>query len=142
VGVAQSSLRLYFELFDAVMAGAVTDKASLHNPCDGIKLSQLFRGLSRPNWVPDRDDVLCPFDAVPERYHGLLWLGAGDGLRIGEALGFEDGPRCIDPGNQEVYVVQQLRHRRAPRTRRSRRSRRTPRTAPAPTWRPAPLRRW
>ncbi|WNM41935.1 hypothetical protein RMN56_11610 [Micromonospora halotolerans] len=63
------------------------------NPCDGIKLSQVFRGLSRaPKWVPDESDVLRLFDAVPDRYHGLLWLGAGAGLRISEALGFEHGP--------------------------------------------------
>jgi integrase len=113
-GVAQSSLRLYFELLDAVLSGAVTDKVIPDNPCDGIKLSQVFRGVSRvPKWVPDRDDVLRLFDAVPERYHGLLWLGAGEGLRIGEALGFEHGPRCLDAANEELYVVQQLRY--APR---------------------------
>jgi integrase len=96
-GIPQSSLRLYFELFDTIMAAAVTDKVIPDNPCDGIKLSQVFRGLSRaPKWVPDEGDVLRLFDAVPERYHALLWLGAGAGLRISEALGFEDGPRCLE----------------------------------------------
>ena len=110
-GVPQSSLRLYFELFDTIMAAAVTDKAIPDNPCDGIKLSQVFRGLSRaPKWVPDEDDVLRLFDVVPERYHALLWLGGGEGLRISEALGFEDGPRCLDVGNGELHVVQQLRY--------------------------------
>ncbi len=57
-----------------------------------IKLSQVFRGLSRvPKWVPDGSDVLRLFDAVPDRYHGLLWLGAGAGLRISEALGLSTG---------------------------------------------------
>jgi integrase len=110
-GAEQSSLRLYFELFDAVMAGAVTDKAIEDNPCDGIKLSQVFRGLTRaPQWVPDESDVLRLFDAVPERYHGLLWLGAGEGLRISEALSFEEGTRCLDEANDELHVVQQLRY--------------------------------
>jgi hypothetical protein len=45
-GVPQSSLRLYFELLDAVMAAALRDKVTQDNPCDGIKLSQVFRGLS------------------------------------------------------------------------------------------------
>jgi integrase len=110
-GMAASSLRLYFELFDAVMSGAATDKIVPDNPCDGIKLSQVFRGLSRaPKWVPERDDVLRLFGKVPERYHGLLWLGAGAGLRISEALGFEHGPRCLDAGNEQLHVVQQLRY--------------------------------
>lgn len=113
-GTAQSSVRLYFELFDAVMAAAIRDKVISDNPCDRIKLSQVFRGLTRaPKWVPERDDVLRLFKVVPERYHGLLWLGAGAGLRISEALGFEDGPRCLDPENEELHVIQQLRY--APR---------------------------
>ncbi|MEV4278675.1 tyrosine-type recombinase/integrase [Actinoplanes xinjiangensis] len=113
-GTASSSVRLYFELFDAVMAAAVRDKVREDNPCDGIKLSQVFRGLSRaPKWVPERDDVLRLFKVVPQRYHALLWLGAGAGMRIGEALGFEDGPRCLDPENEELHVIQQLRY--APR---------------------------
>jgi integrase len=37
-------------------------------------------------------------------------LGAGEGLRISEALGFEDGPRCLDEANEELHVVQQLRY--------------------------------
>ncbi|MFC3384894.1 tyrosine-type recombinase/integrase [Couchioplanes azureus] len=96
------------------MAAAVRDKVIEDNPCDGIKLSQVFRGLSRaPKWVPQRDDVLRLFDKVPERYHGLLWLGAGQGLRISEALGVEQGTRCLDAENEELHVVQQLRY--APR---------------------------
>lgn len=43
----KSSLRLYFELVDAVMSAAVTDKVIPENPCDGVKLSQVLRGLSR-----------------------------------------------------------------------------------------------
>lgn len=110
-GTAQSSLRLYFELLDTIMAAAVTDKVIPDNPCAGIRLSQVFRGLSRaPKWVPEEDDVLRLFDVVPERYQALLWLGAGEGLRISEALGLEHGPRCLDVPNEELHVVQQLRY--------------------------------
>jgi integrase len=110
-GVPQSSLRLYFELLDTIMAAAVTDKVISDNPCAGIRLSQVFRGISRaPKWVPEEGDVLRLFDAVPERYHALLWLGAGEGLRISEALGFEEGSRCLDVDNEELHVVQQLRY--------------------------------
>jgi integrase len=110
-GAAESSLRIHFALLDAVMAAAVKDKVIPDNPCDGIKLSQVFRGLSAaPKWVPDEQEVLRLFEVVPERYHGVLWLGAGAGLRIGEALGFEDGPRCLDREHEELHVVQQLRY--------------------------------
>jgi integrase len=46
---------------------------------------------------------------VPSRYLAAIDLGAGQGLRLGEVLAFEDGPRCLDPDNGEVHVVQQLR---------------------------------
>jgi hypothetical protein len=108
-GRPTSSLRLYFELLDAILAAAVRDKAIDDNPCDGIKLSQVFRGLTRaPKWVPSDQDVMRLFEVVPERYHGLLLLGAGEALRIGEALGVEDGPRCLEPEHGELHVVQQL----------------------------------
>lgn len=113
-GLPQSSVRLYFELLDAILAAAKLDGVIPLNPCDGIKLSQVFRGLSRvPKWVPDEKQVLRLFEAVPERYHGLLLLGAGAGLRISEALGFEHGPRCLEPKHEELHVVQQLSY--APR---------------------------
>jgi integrase len=108
-GVEQSSVRLYFELFDTICAAAVLDGVLELNPCAGIKISQVFRGLSRaPKWVPNEDQVLKLFDVVPDRYQALLWLGAGEGVRISEALGMEDGPRCVDPEHEELHVVQQL----------------------------------
>jgi integrase len=110
-GTPQSTLRLYFELLAAILAAAVRDKVIEDNPCDAIKLSQVFRGLSRaPKWVPDEHDVARLFEVVPERYHGVLWLGGGEGLRISEALGFEDGGRCLDRLHEELHVVQQLRY--------------------------------
>jgi integrase len=47
---------------------------------------------------------------VPERYHAALWLGAGQGCRIGEVLGLEDSPRCFDLDRGELRIVQQLQH--------------------------------
>lgn len=107
--IAPASVRLYFELFDAILAAAVRDKAIDENPCDGIKLSQVFRGLTRaPKWVPSDREVMRLFEVVPERYHLVLLFGAGAGLRIGEALGLEDGRRCVEPEHEELHVVQQL----------------------------------
>jgi integrase len=108
---AQSSLRVYFALLDEILAAAVKDKVIPDNPCDGINLGQIFKGLTlAPEWVPDEDEVSRLFEVVPRRYHAALWLGAGQGLRIGEALGFENGPRCFEPETGELHVVQQLRY--------------------------------
>lgn len=107
----KSSLRLYFELLDSVMHAAVTDKMIPDNPCDGVRLSQILRGMSRaPKWVPTEHDVVRLLDAVPDRYRAAIWLGGGAGLRLGEALGIEDGPRCVEPTADELHVVQQLRY--------------------------------
>lgn len=110
-GTPKSTLKLYLELLDAVLAAAVTDKLLGENPCDGVKLSQILRGLSHvPKWVPTEQDVLALLDAVPARYRAAIWLGAGQGCRLGEALGVEVGPRCIEHDQAEFHVVQQLRY--------------------------------
>lgn len=107
----KTSLRLYFELLDAVMAAAATDRVIAHNPCDGVKLAQILRGLScAPKWVPTEDDVLALLEAVPARYRAIIWLGAGQGCRLGEALGVEYSARCLDFERAELHVVQQLRY--------------------------------
>ena len=107
----RSSLKLYFELLDSVLAAAVTDKVIASNPCDGVKLSQILRGLSRaPKWVPTEDEVWTLLKVVPPRYRAVVWLGAGQGCRLGEALGMERGERCTDPGRGELHIVQQLRY--------------------------------
>ncbi|GAB3148531.1 site-specific integrase [Micromonospora sonneratiae] len=110
-GTPKSSLKLYFELLDAVLGAAVTDKLIPDNPCDGVKLSQVLRGLSRaPKWVPTENEVLALLDAVPARYRAAVWLGAGQGCRFGEVLGMEDGIRCVDQERGELHVIQQLRY--------------------------------
>jgi len=110
-GTPKSTLKLYHELLDAVLAAAVTDKVIPENPCDGVKLAQILRGLSHaPKWVPTEDEVLSLLDVVPARYCAAIWLGAGQGCRLGEALGMEDSGRCLDPERSELHVVQQLRY--------------------------------
>jgi hypothetical protein len=37
-----------------------------------------------------------------------LWLGGGQGCRIGEVLGIEDSARCLGIDSRELHVVQQL----------------------------------
>lgn len=58
-------------------------------------------------------EVVALLEVVPERYRASIWLGAGEALRISEALGVADSPRCADFDRQESHVVQQLRYGRA-----------------------------
>jgi integrase len=110
-GVPKSSLSLYFGLFKTIMNAAVIDKAIPDNPCAGVKLSQVLRGLSRaPKWVPTEDQVLTLIDVVPDRFRAAVWLGAGQGMRLAEVLGMENGTRCTDFLHRELHVIQQLRH--------------------------------
>jgi integrase len=112
--VAQSSVGTYFNVLNAIMNAAVVDKVMPDNPGRGVRLSAILRGLSRaPKWVPTTDDVLSLIDVVPDQYLAALWLGAGEGMRLGEVLGAEDGPRCVDHDHGDVHVVQQLRFHKA-----------------------------
>jgi hypothetical protein len=43
--------------------------------------------------VPTTEDVLSLLDAVPDEYLAAIWLGAGEGMHLGDVLGIEDGPR-------------------------------------------------
>jgi integrase len=109
----KSSIKLYFELLDTILNAAVMDKELSDNPCAGVRLSKVLSGLSSvPKWVPTEDQVLALLDAVPAQYRAMIWLGAGQGLRIGEAFAMEAGPRCLDPGRRELHVVQQLQQSR------------------------------
>ncbi|WP_433212496.1 hypothetical protein ACQP00_00065 [Dactylosporangium sp. CS-047395] len=77
----------------------------------GVRLSKELNGVSRvPKWIPTDEQVLRMFDATPPRYRAALWLGAGEGLRVGEAHGVEEGKRCFGFEDEELHVVQQLRY--------------------------------
>jgi integrase len=57
--------------------------------------------------------VLSLINVVPDRFLAAIWLGAGQGMRLGEVLAAEDGARCIDHDQGEIHVVQQLRFHKA-----------------------------
>lgn len=112
--VAQSSVKTYFNLLNVITNAAVADKVIPDNPCRAIRLNAILRGLSRaPKWVPTPDHALALIDVVPDEYQAAVWLAAGEGLRLGEVLGSEDGPRCVDYTERELHVVQQLRFHKA-----------------------------
>lgn len=107
--IQPSSMKLYYGLFNTIMRAAVTDGVVDANPCQGIKLSAIFKAVTRrPRWVPNDNQVLDLYDTMPERYHVALTLGSAQALRIGEALAIEDSPHCLDFDNGKLHVVQQL----------------------------------
>lgn len=64
----KTTLKLYFELLDAVLTAAAANKVIPENPCDSVKLPQILRGRFRaPKWVPTEHEVLAPLDAVRRR---------------------------------------------------------------------------
>jgi integrase len=112
--VAQTSMKTYYDVLNAIMNAALIDRVIGDNPCRAIRLSQILRGISRaPKWVPTTEDVLALLDVVPQRFKAAIWLRAGQGLRLGEVLGFEDGDRCLDVAAGEIHVRQQLRYHAA-----------------------------
>ena len=112
--VAQSSVKTYFNVLNAIMNAAVVDKVIPDNPCKAIRLSAILRGLSRaPKWVPTTDDVFTLMQVVPDEYQAAVWLASGAGLRLGEVLAIEEGTRCVDYLHRELHVVQQLRFHKA-----------------------------
>jgi integrase len=107
----RSSMKLYCDLFRTIMNSAEIDGLLRANPCRAIKTAAAFRGLSgAPRWIPTETQVLDLFDVVPRRYHAALWLGAGQGCRIGEVLAVEDSPACFDLDRGELHVRQQLQY--------------------------------
>jgi hypothetical protein len=95
------------------LGAAVVDRVIPDNPCSSIRVSSILRGLSRaPKWVPTTEQALALLDVVPDRFLAAIWLGAGEGLRLGEMLAIEDSTRCVDRTRDEVHVVQQLRFHR------------------------------
>ncbi|GAA0912809.1 hypothetical protein Vau01_052210 [Virgisporangium aurantiacum] len=104
-------MKLYYDLFRTVMNSPEIDGLLRANPCRAIKTAAAFRGLtSAPRWIPAEAQVLDLFDVVPNRYHAALWLGAGQGCRIGEVLAIEDSPACIDLHRGELHVRQLLQY--------------------------------
>jgi integrase len=86
----------------AVYAAAVRDRLVTHNPCDGVKLPAQAKRRVAPLTA---EAVELLLEGVGEQYRPLVVLGAGAGLRIGEALGVE--LRHVDFLRREVRIEQQ-----------------------------------
>jgi len=82
--LAPGTVRVIVQHFRAIMKAATVDQVVSRNPCDGLRLPQHPHRQVEPLSTAA---VLALIDALPDQYRGLAVLGAGAGLRPGEALG-------------------------------------------------------
>jgi integrase len=105
-GLAETYRRTIFVNVSGIFNAAVDDERLRRNPCAA-------RSVSRPRgeypkvvpWTAER--VRAVRVALGERYRLALALGAGCGLRQGEAFGLSVDD--IDEGAQVIHVVRQLK---------------------------------
>ena len=101
--LAPGSVRVTVQVTRSDFNAAVRDLIIARSPCIGVKLPPVDRPQVQPL---ETAGVLALIDALPGRYRGLGVLGAGAGLRSGEALGVSTDE--IDFLRRSVSVRQQL----------------------------------
>ena len=101
--LAPSTVRIAFAVLVSMFGAAVLDRVIGTSPCVGVNLPEL----------PHSDHVILTpaqvhtlASALPARYRAMAYVGAGCGLRLGEALGLELGH--VDFLRREIHVRQQL----------------------------------
>ena len=101
--LAPATVRVIYAVLAGMFAMAVRDRVIAASPCTGIRLPPLPH-VDHVILTPEQVHALA--DALPPRYRALVYVGAGCGLRHGEALGLE--LEHVDFLRREVHVVQQL----------------------------------
>jgi integrase len=82
--LAPGTVELVYRYTAAVFLAAVRDRVITSTPCEGIKLPKAERRQVVPMSL---GQVVGLTEGLPERYRALVTLGAGSGLRQGEAFG-------------------------------------------------------
>jgi integrase len=100
--LAPSTVHTVFAVLRSLLQSAVDDGMIPSNPCARVPLPRVEPRVVVPMAAAD---VLALADAITERYRVTVWLGAGLGLREGEALGLTV-PR-IDFLRRVVRIEQQ-----------------------------------
>lgn len=82
--LAPATVEVVYRYVVSVFNAAQADRLIKHSPCVGVKLPP----KAKPKVEPFTTETVKRFiDSVPDRYRALLILGAGTGLRSGEARG-------------------------------------------------------
>lgn len=103
VDLAPSTTRVAYSYLVAMFGAAVRDRVIATSPCVGITLPALEKS---EHLILTPEQVHTLAKTLPPRYRALVFLGAGCGLRHGEALGLE--LRHVDFLRREIRVEQQL----------------------------------
>lgn len=82
--LAPSTVSTVFSVLRALMNAAVDDGVIPANPCTRVPLPRVESRVVEPLPV---EAILALVEAITPRYRLAVWLGAGLGLREGEALG-------------------------------------------------------
>jgi integrase len=127
--LAPRTLEVVYRNLVSIFRLAVSDGLIAKSPCVGIRLPPIVKTKVKPIPV---EQVLAVMEALPGRYRGLVVVGAGAGLRPGEAFGLTV-PR-VEFLRRELHVEQQLIsvNGRAPYLRAPKRH--SVRTVPVGTW--------
>jgi integrase len=102
-GFSPSTIETVYVIFASIMRRAVRDGYIRKTPCDDIRLPEKSPTIIR---LLTPAEVLALAAAVPRRYALLVLLGAGAGLRQGEAFGLAAGH--IDHSARMITVSQQV----------------------------------
>lgn len=106
LGLAPSYRQVMFTHIRTVLNAAVDDEKIRKNPCNApsVKKPQIPVRKVKP-WLAERVDAV--HDALADRYRLTLRLGAGLGLRQGEAFGLAVGD--VDVPGRAVHVQRQVK---------------------------------
>jgi integrase len=82
--LAPATVEMIYRYVVAIFRAAVVDRIITASPCVGVRLPRVER---RPIEPLTMEQVELLVEAVPGRYRALVVLGAGTGVRQGEAFG-------------------------------------------------------
>jgi integrase len=102
-GLAPTTVENIARTLSMMLRAAVRERVIPSNTFDGIRIPSPPPRLVVPLTVPELQALVA---AAPERWRALVLLGAGCGLRIGEAMGMS--PAAVDVERRRVRVVRQL----------------------------------
>ncbi|MFI9554435.1 tyrosine-type recombinase/integrase [Nonomuraea endophytica] len=105
-GLAPRTIGTIYTIFASIMRGAVRDELIRKTPCVDIRLPYVSKTTIR---LLSTDQVAALYRAMLPEYRALVLVGAGSGLRQGEAFGlardrvdFVEGMITVD---QQVVVI-------------------------------------
>ncbi|MFD5255585.1 tyrosine-type recombinase/integrase [Streptomyces bobili] len=105
-----STIRFRFNILSSVFSWATEQGLVDANPCRQVTLpvsaARTYRDQRAEVHVPGTETVLAVIAAAPERYRGMLWLMAGCGLRLGEAMGLGRDRICFS--RQLIIIDRQV----------------------------------